>query len=127
MKRSLVAILNDERLTEVTLAIDALYECLLDRTKLLNFIPDGSILSRVGWVVSGRNMRELEKSLDRMTRRCKLSLELNTEAIFQVACTYIDIQVKELADQQGYDDTRTASIQAYLDKNAHTPRVRFSR
>lgn len=125
MKRILIAILNDEQLEETTLAVDALDECKTDLSKLLNLIADKTVLPRAKWVVSGRNWPQIEQPLDRVASKCKLSLELNEDAIFKAVSTYIDLQVEELADSQGYDVETRDAVQKYLNENAHTPHSTF--
>lgn len=125
MKRILVSILNDEDLEEVTLAVDALDECRTDLPLLLGLIADKAVLPRVKWVVSSRDWPRIGQALERVMGRRKLSLELNEDAIYKAVSTYIDIQVEELADRQGYDEGTRTAVQMYLYRNAHKPNSTF--
>jgi hypothetical protein len=58
----LKAILQDPVMDGLLLIVDAHDECVEGRQKLLNFICERSVHSRVRWVISSRNWLEIEKA-----------------------------------------------------------------
>jgi hypothetical protein len=72
--------LEDPSLQGTYLVIDALDECVIDLPRLLDFIVQNSMTSRVKWVVSSRNKPDIEQKLRLDWSRLRLSLELRENA-----------------------------------------------
>jgi archaellum biogenesis ATPase FlaH len=115
-----VNILQDPTLNSTCLVVDALDECEVDLSKLLDLIVQtSSICPRTKWIVSSRNWPSIEKVLDRATQKTSLCLELNEKSVSGAVTTYIKSKVNWLAERQEYDiDTREA-VQLYLSSNAN--------
>ncbi|KAH6714006.1 NACHT domain-containing protein [Leptodontidium sp. MPI-SDFR-AT-0119] len=63
-------ILQDPKLNNTCLIVDALDECEMDLPKLLDLIIQTSSISpRTKWIVSSRNWPSIEKDLDRATQK----------------------------------------------------------
>ena len=100
-------IIEDERLQQAYLIIDALDECMVDRDRLLQFITDHALASpRVKWIVSSRNSPEIENLLvlDRPSgtrlsdHKVKLSLEVtqNAEQVRRAVEAFIDHKLSSI-------------------------------
>ncbi|PQE07169.1 hypothetical protein CJF31_00004831 [Rutstroemia sp. NJR-2017a BVV2] len=113
-------ILQDPKLNNTCLIVDALDECEVDLPKLLDLIVQTSSISpRTKWIVSSRNWPSIEKDLDRVTQKASICLELNEKSVSAAVTTYIKSKVNWLAERQKYDmDTRDA-VQRYLSSNAN--------
>jgi hypothetical protein len=92
------AMLNDPRLTEAYFVVDALDECETGLALLLDLITrtasDAS--ARVKWIVSSRNMPDIERHLGIDDGSMKLSLEVNAQLVSQAIESYIDFKVSQL-------------------------------
>lgn len=99
----LTTMLNDPSLEDAIIIIDALDECTINRSQLLNFLTKSSS-SRVKWIVSSRNWPDIEEKLDQTTQKVKLRLELNEDSIFCAVYTYIEYKVDQLTLGKKYDD-----------------------
>jgi hypothetical protein len=95
------------------LIIDALDECITDRSKLLDFIAkQSSISDRVKWVVSSRNWPEIEAQLEQAGHKVRLSLELNAKSVAAAVDVFIQQKVDWLAQENKYRaGTRHAVVQ----------------
>ncbi|KAK6447814.1 hypothetical protein FP744_10004064 [Trichoderma asperellum] len=114
------AILLDPALKSICIVVDALDECVSDLQILLDFIVDtSSIEGRVKWIVSSRNLSQIEERLRRAEQKAKLSLELNAESISNAVDIYIREKVHQLASLKGYDEETCGTIRTYLSDNAH--------
>ncbi|KAH6703071.1 hypothetical protein BKA61DRAFT_528257 [Leptodontidium sp. MPI-SDFR-AT-0119] len=115
-----VNILEDPKLNNTFLIVDALDECEVDLPKLLDLIIQTSSISpQTKWIVSSRNWPSIEKDLDRATQKASMCLELNEKSVSAAVTTYIKSKVNWLAERQEYDmDTRDA-VQRYLSSNAN--------
>jgi hypothetical protein len=82
--------LQDLKLNNTYLIIDALDKCVVDLPKLLNFIAQtSSISARIKWVVSSRNWPEIKKILDTAIQKQRLYLELNALSVSNAVATFI--------------------------------------
>ncbi|OWY53296.1 HET-D protein [Alternaria alternata] len=84
---------QDKELKPTYLVVDALDECVVDLSKLLDLIVRTSTLSlRVKWLVSSRNENYIEEKLKSVGNEAKLSLELrqNAEQVTRAVDVYID-------------------------------------
>lgn len=97
MKEIFTKILNDTKLGETYLIIDALDECTTDLDALLGFIAqNSSVSSRVKWIISSRNWPNIEERLQQAGHKVKLSLELNAESVSKAVSTFISYKVSEM-------------------------------
>jgi len=64
LSQVLESIIQDERLQNAYLMVDALDECITDRDQLLRFIASHTISPRIKWIVSSRNIPEIETFLE---------------------------------------------------------------
>ena len=90
--------LDDPRLTEVYLVVDALDECDSGLLELLDLIIQTAFMSssQVKWLVSSRNQPNIEERLTIKDSKVELSLELNAECVSEAVVAYIDHKVSEL-------------------------------
>ena len=120
MSEIVINILEDPKLQDTYLVIDALDECMTDLPLLLNFIVTKlSVSSRVKLIVSGRNWPSIEEHLDAATQKVRLCLELNEESVSAAVGKYIRFKVNELAQLKKYKDETRGAIQRHLSSNAH--------
>ncbi|WYZ42122.1 hypothetical protein EsH8_V_001017 [Colletotrichum jinshuiense] len=120
LSQMLTHMLEDPLLKDQILIIDALDECVTDLQRLLNFISKSSSSSRAKWLVSSRNLLVVEQTLDSITQRVRLCLELNEDAISAAVCAYIQYKVDQLAlKPKNYDKETRAAVQEYLLRNAN--------
>jgi hypothetical protein len=112
-------ILQDPSLNSTYLIIDALDECIVGLPKLLDFIVQLSISSRVKWIVSSRNLPNIEELLERAGQKVRLCLELNAESVSTAVSIYIRHKVLQLAQRKKYDDKTRYAVLDYLSSNAN--------
>ncbi|KAH9203855.1 HET-R [Leptodontidium sp. 2 PMI_412] len=113
------SILQDPSLRSTFLIIDALDECVVDRSKLLDFIVQKSFISpRVKWVISSRNWPDIEERLERAGHKMRLCLELNPKSVSAAVSTYVKYKTRQLADEKGYDDRTREAVLQHLVSNA---------
>lgn len=112
-------ILNDINLRPSYLIVDALDECIIDRTKLLDLIVSSSTQFRIKWIVSSRNWPIIEKYLGQAAGKIGLRLELNETSISAAVAAYINIKVDKLAQRNKYNDNTKHAVRGHLSSNAH--------
>jgi hypothetical protein len=113
-------ILEDPRLRETYLIIDALDECTRDLGLLLDLVArKSSACPSVKWIVSSRNLPSIEKDLDTTARKINLWLELNEESVSAAVTTYIRSKVEVLAERNKYSNDTRDAVERYLSANAH--------
>lgn len=99
--------LQDPRLKNATLIVDALDECTVERENLLDFIAKSSSnkSSFAKWVVSSRNWSDIGAHLE-VTGQVKLHLEDNdNQASISVTVeSYINFKVYQLAQKHDPDE-----------------------
>ena len=116
-----VDVLRDPSLRMTYLIIDALDECIIDRPKLLHFIAVQSSTGtshRVKWIASSRNWPEIEKRLEPVGHKVRLSLELNAESVSTAVNAFIRKKVSQLVEQEKYDKRTQDTVLEYLTANA---------
>ncbi|OBT40309.1 hypothetical protein VE00_10431, partial [Pseudogymnoascus sp. WSF 3629] len=114
------SILQDPGLGTTYLIIDALDECVTDLPKLLEFIAQRSVISpRIKWVISSRNLPDIEERLGGDGQKMRLCLELNPESVSAAVSTYIEHKTHQLADKKNYDARTRESVQQHLVSNAN--------
>ncbi|KAK3947848.1 NACHT domain-containing protein [Pseudoneurospora amorphoporcata] len=112
-------ILQDSSLQTTYLIIDALDECVEDRSQLLDLIAQqSSSSSRVKWIVSSRNWPQIEEQLEIATANLKVSLELNVESVAAAVNAFILHKVNQLERLKKYNLTTKKVVQDYLRSNA---------
>ena len=90
------SILQDTRLKSIYLIIDALDECTVNLSQLLDLISQTASTSpRAKWIVSSRNEPNIEARL-RVDNTQRLSLELNEEYVSRAVQMFIDFKVSKL-------------------------------
>jgi hypothetical protein len=115
-----INILQDPRLNNAYLIIDALDECVTDLSKLLNLIIETSSIShRIKWIVSSRNWPNIEEHLDGAENKARLCLELNADFISAAVRAYINQKVQTLAERKKYDNRTRDAVLNYLSSNAN--------
>ena len=104
--------------TGVTVAIDALDECITDLDLLLQFIAQKSIEhANVKWIVSSRNWPNIESALRDAAQG--LSLALNQDSVSAAISIYIETQVTKLSKQNRYSQQTEDAVRHYLEINAN--------
>ncbi|KAF7514864.1 hypothetical protein G7054_g14934 [Neopestalotiopsis clavispora] len=111
-----VDILQDTKLQEVCLVVDALDECVQGLPQLLDLIVQTSRFPRTKWLVSSRNWVEIEEKLFGVAHT--LSLELNGKSISAAVESYIKFKVSELTQLKGYQENTAVEVRRYLSSNA---------
>jgi hypothetical protein len=112
--------LQDPSLHSTYLIVDALDECTTGLPELLKLIiQTSSSPSRVKWVVSSRNWPSIERDLDAVAERIKLSLELNEQSVSSAVTTYIQTKIGQLAKENNYNNNTQEAVQNYLVLNAY--------
>ncbi|KAI9651467.1 MAG: hypothetical protein M1829_002802 [Trizodia sp. TS-e1964] len=113
-------ILADPQLKSTYLVIDALDECLIDLTPLLDLIIQrSSASSSVKWIVSSRNWPDIVEQLETAQQKVRLSLELNAESISAAVSLYIQHKVRQLAQIKKYGHNTECAIRDYLSANSN--------
>ncbi|GKU13444.1 unnamed protein product, partial [Fusarium langsethiae] len=116
----LTGMLEDPSLKRTVLVVDALDECTTDRPQLLDFIVRSSSASssRVKWIISSRNWREIEEKLDNAEQKVRLHLELNKDSISQAVDKYIKYKVDQLEHDKKYSKETRDAVEKHLISNA---------
>lgn len=115
------SILDDLKLQgSIYLIVDALDECETDLPKLLDFIVQTSSISpRIKWIVSSRNLPNIERTLDTATQKLRLCLELNEKSVSVAVTKFIQLKVNQLTMRSKYSNDTQEAIQQYLTLNAN--------
>ncbi|KXJ87265.1 hypothetical protein Micbo1qcDRAFT_216290 [Microdochium bolleyi] len=109
----LLDMLQDTRHEEVWLVVDALDECITGLAQLLALIAQTSTPGyRVKWLVSSRNVPNIEEKLDPVADR--LSLEVNASSVAEAVRSYIDYKVRWLEAKKRYKSETTEGIREHL-------------
>ena len=118
LRKVLTKILDDPNLKPTYLIVDALDECEVDLDKLLDFLVEkSSSHPRVKWIISSRNLPDLERDLER-TPKSKLCLELNEDTVTAAVDHFIDYKVNDLSQKNRYDPEIRAAVHQHLKSNA---------
>lgn len=111
---------QDPILANVYLIVDALDECAIELSKLLDLIVRSlSFSSHLKWIVSSRNWPDIEERLQEQDEKVILSLELNVKSVSEAVNNYVKHKVNDLTQMKRYDDSTKASVQEYLLSNAN--------
>lgn len=112
------AIVQDRRLNDTYIIIDALDECTSGQNLLIDLIAQLSAMnSKIKWLISSRNLPIIEESLT-MTQKLELSLEMSDRSISTALARYVQHEVVKLAKVKGYNDGIQDAIYHYLYSNA---------
>ncbi|KAK5991794.1 Vegetative incompatibility protein HET-E-1 [Cladobotryum mycophilum] len=104
LSKTFTNICNDPNLQNTYLLIDALDECTKDLDKLLALlVKNSSGYSRIKWIISSRNLPNIEKGLNEATQQIQLRLEMNEESVSATITQYIQLMVE--AVRQSETDT----------------------
>jgi hypothetical protein len=109
-------ILNDPSLPPTYLLVDALDECTSGLSELLHIITDASLArrSRVKWLVTSRNIPEIERHLQPDSLGAKVSLEVKASHVSKAVATFVEYKVKRLVTVQSYNERLQAEVQQQL-------------
>ncbi|OTA02490.1 hypothetical protein A9Z42_0028690 [Trichoderma parareesei] len=116
----LTTILQEPVLKGAYLVVDALDECVSGQEQLLDLVVRVSgTEARVKWLVSSRNLSQIEERLQLAKQKVKLSLELNAESIASAVKIYIGDKVQKLSKLKEYDEHIHDQVRDYLFENAN--------
>jgi hypothetical protein len=112
MKKILLDILNDASLPPTYLLIDALDECTSGLPELLRIITSTGLgrRSRVKWLVTSRNIAEIERYLQPDMLGAKVSLEVKASYVSRAVATFVEYKVQQLAAVQKYEPGLEAEV-----------------
>jgi hypothetical protein len=116
LREMLSDILNDLSLPTTYLLVDALDECTSGLPNLLHIITDDSLArrSRVKWLVTSRNLPDIERHLHPDSVGGKVSLELSHSHVSNAVTAFVDFKVQQLAAAHKYDPATQAEVQQQL-------------
>ena len=97
---------QDPKLTTAYLAVDALDECEVGLSQLLDLITwtVSAQPTRVKWIVSSRNRYDIEQQLGLDNSHTRLSLELNAHHISHAVDVYVDHKVSQLPSLRNHKE-----------------------
>lgn len=115
MKITKLTQLNDTSLPTTYLLIDALDECASGLSDLLH-ITDHRLVwrSNVKWLVTSRNLPDIERFQHSDSHGSRVSLELSASHVSKSVATFVDFKVERLAAAQKYDPGTRAEVQRRL-------------
>jgi hypothetical protein len=120
LKRILSKILHDPTLATTYLLVDALDECDSSRSDLLRIITDNRLAppSRVKWLVTSRNLPQIERHLQLDSLGVKVSLEVKASHVSEAVATFVEYKVRRLVTVQRYNASLQAEVQQQLRSKA---------
>jgi hypothetical protein len=112
LKEILADMLDDASLPPTYLLIDALDECTSGLPELLRIITNTSLgrRSRVKWLVTSRNIAEIERYLQPDMLRAKVSLEVKASYVSRAVAAFVEYKVQQLAAVQKYEPGLEAEV-----------------
>ena len=116
LREILSDMLNDASLPPTCLLIDALDECTSGLSELLQVITDTSLgrRSRVKWLVTSRNIPEIERYLQHDSLGVKVSLEVKASHVSRAVAAFVEYKVQRLVTVHKYDTGLQAKVQQHL-------------
>ena len=116
LREMLSDMLNDASLPPTYLLVDALDECTSGLSELLQVITGASIRRRssVKWLVTSRNIPEIERYLQPDSLGVKVSLEVKASHVSRAVAAFVEYKVQQLAAVQKYDISLQAEVQQLL-------------
>jgi len=115
LREILSDILNDLPLPKYLL-VDALDEYVTRLADLLHIITDYNLTQRsnIKWLVTSRNLLEIERFLYPNTSRININLELYSSYVSRAVKAFISLKVNYLATRQKYDSNTSREVQELL-------------
>ncbi|MCJ1280176.1 hypothetical protein MMC21_008003 [Puttea exsequens] len=114
-----INMLQDPGLEETYLLVDALDECIKGMSSLLDLVVrETKSSSRIKWIVSSRNLPEVEARMEMTKEKTRLCLELNADSISMAVSSFVRYRVGRLAQQKGYNKKTKADVEEHLSRNA---------
>lgn len=105
LSKVFAGILEDPLLQTTYLIVDALDECTVGLTLLLDLVAQkSSRYPHVKWIVSSRNWPNIEERLNAATQKVRLWLELNEESVSEAVTIYIQHKVHRLTELKNYNN-----------------------
>jgi hypothetical protein len=116
LREMLLDMFNDASVPPTYLLVDALDECTSGLTELLHVITDASLgrRSRVKWVVTSRNIPDIERHLQPDSLGVQLSLEIKASYVSRAVAAFVEYKVQRLVAVQKYDSRLQAEVQQQL-------------
>ncbi|KAF3034264.1 hypothetical protein E8E11_000545 [Didymella keratinophila] len=116
LREMLADMLNDPSLPPTYLLVDALDECTFGLSELLHIITDASLgrHGKVKWLVTSRNVPEIERYLQPDSYGVKVSLEVKASHVSRAVGAFVEYKVRRLATAQRYDPVLQAEVQRQL-------------
>ncbi|KAF3029132.1 hypothetical protein E8E12_000037, partial [Didymella heteroderae] len=116
LREILADMLNDSSLPPTYLLVDALDECTSGLSELLHIITDTSLgrHGKVKWLVTSRNIPEIERHLQPDPLGVKVSLEVKASHVSRAVGAFVEYKVRRLATVQRYDPVLQAEVQQQL-------------
>ena len=112
--------LQDPYLNATYLIVDALDECVTDRSKLIESIAKQSSASHhVKWVVSSRNWSDIETQLERAGDKIRLNLELDAKSVGAAVNIFIHQKVDQLTKEKQWKAETQHAVLQHLTSNAN--------
>jgi hypothetical protein len=99
LSKIFTSILEDANLKNAYLIIDALDECITDSGKLIELIVQKSASPRVKWIISSRNLPDIQERLEMVRHKARLSLDLNAESVSTAVSIFIKHKVLQLRSE----------------------------
>ncbi|KAF3029134.1 hypothetical protein E8E12_000708, partial [Didymella heteroderae] len=116
LREILSDILNEPSLPPTCLLVDALDECTSGLSELLYIITDTSLgrHGKVKWLVTSRNVPEIERHLQPDPLGVKVSLEVKASHVSRAVGAFVEYKVRRLVTVQRYDPVLQAEVQQQL-------------
>lgn len=120
LREILSDMLNDPAVPPTCLLVDALDECTSGLSELLHIITDASLgrHGKVKWLVTSRNLPEVERYLQPDSLGVKVSLEVKASHVSRAVAAFVEYKVQHLAVVQKYDTSLQAEVQQQLRNKA---------
>ncbi|KAI8930692.1 hypothetical protein NX059_012301 [Plenodomus lindquistii] len=120
LKEILSDILNDPALPMTYLLVDALDECTTGLSTLLRTITDDSLArrSKIKWLVTSRNLPEIEQYLQPDSAGIKVSLEVSANQVSRAVAAFINFKVQDLATVKRYEARLQEEVEKVLRSRA---------
>ncbi|KAF2625648.1 WD40 repeat-like protein [Macroventuria anomochaeta] len=120
LRETLSDILNDASLSTTYLFVDALDECISGQSDFLRIMTDNSLArqSKVKWLVTSRNVPDIELRLHPGLDGVRVSLELSASYVTNAVAAFVHFKVQRLAAARKYDAETRAEVRRQLRKKA---------
>jgi hypothetical protein len=108
--------LDDVSLPTTYLLVDALDECATGLPDLLHIITGSSPArrSRVKWLVTSRNIPDIERYLQPDAAGIQVSLEVSTSHVSKAVAAFVNFKVQDLATVKRYEAKLQAEVKKVL-------------